>query len=118
VAHASFHDFVEHRASGISMLRRLLGTMLIGLASVLVAGCATRDTFPMRNAETGQEVTCHSGYYWIEEGAPQLRVATECMRACGLRGYVRVPADPYPIIYDAGPVPKDLIAEIPASCLD
>jgi hypothetical protein len=71
----------------------------------------------MRDPETGQEVMCKSGEYWIEEGLPQLRIAMQCIHACEMQGFRQFTGNPYA---DA-PHPKapddDVKPYIPAPCL-
>lgn len=61
--------------------------MLLIAAVTVISGCAVRDDFPMRNPGTGQEVMCHSGTYTFEEGAPQMRIADQCIHACERYGF-------------------------------
>jgi len=49
----------------------------------------------MKNLSTGEEVLCRSGDYFIEEGAPQVRIATQCMSACARYGFKRQTGNPY-----------------------
>lgn len=99
------------------MLSRLLGATLIGLTTAVTTGCATRDDFPMRNPDTGQEVTCHSGEYWIEEGSPQMRIATQCLQACAAHGFHRYTGNPYADNIQPKSPDDEMKPYIPAACL-
>jgi len=98
-------------------LERLSALTLISVATILIAGCATRDDFPMRNPETGQEVTCHSGEYWIEEGVPQMRIATQCLQACAMHGFRRNTGNPYADNIQPKAPDDEMKPYIPAACL-
>ena len=91
---------------------------LFALMALSTAACGgpVRDEFPMRNPTTGQEVTCYSGYYWFEEGLPQLRIADQCTNACERYGFVWQGGNEY---YKPNPkVPdEDMKQFIPAACL-
>jgi hypothetical protein len=50
-------------------------------SSILLVACGTIDHFPMRNPITGENVTCRSGEYWIEESSFDVDVATSCIHA-------------------------------------
>ena len=75
-----------------------------------------RDHFPMRNEATGETVTCYSGYYTFEEGAPQVRIAEQCISACERYGFRRVSVNDY---YRPNPRPpdEDVKSYIPRQCL-
>jgi hypothetical protein len=117
LVHASARDLSRGLAAMVGCVGRLQVWVLVFLAGGMVAGCAVHDNFPMRNPETGQEVTCQSGEYWIEEGSPQVRIATQCIQACERHGFRRFTGNPYA---DA-PHPKapdsDVLPFIPSSCL-
>jgi hypothetical protein len=90
---------------------------LIALLSLFaLTGCGHRDAFPMHNDETGQDVVCHSGEYWIEEGMPQMRVTLACLHACEMKGYRRHTGNPYADEPHPAPPPDDLKPEIPQAC--
>jgi len=59
-------------------------TRVIAIAAILIVlisvpGCSARDAIPMRNPVNGAEVTCYSGPYDVEEGAPQVRILEQCI---------------------------------------
>ena len=91
--------------------------LVASLAVLCCAGCATQDRFPMRNAETGQEVVCRSGAYWLEEGAPQMRIAQQCMQACAAHGFHRSTGNPFADKIQPKAPDDDVKAFIPAACL-
>ncbi len=90
--------------------------LLVSVAWAAASCSPVRDEFPMRNAATGQQVTCYSGYYWFEEGLPQLRIALQCRSACERHGFVWQGGNEY---YKPNPeVPdEDMKQFIPAACL-
>jgi hypothetical protein len=87
------------------------------LAGGSLAGCAVRDDFPMRHPVTGAEVMCHSGEYWFEEGAPQLRIAEQCIHACERYGFRRFTGNPYADAPQPRAPDEDLVPSIPSACL-
>ena len=96
---------------------RICGALAAGFVTLLAAGCATQDHFPMRNPETTQEVMCVSGKYWIKEGAPQMRIATQCMQACAVHGFRRHTGNPYADYIQPKAPDEDVKQYIPAACL-
>ena len=75
-------DVADHRRFAMPTLMALV---------LFLAGCpAHRDSFTMRNPTTGQEVMCYSGYYTLYEGAPQIRIADQCIHACERYGFKRL----------------------------
>jgi hypothetical protein len=89
---------------------------ILTVLSGAVCGCAMRDHFPMKNAATGQAVTCYSGYYRFEEGVPQYRIAEQCMHACERFGFKWIGANEYYRL-DPKPPDADVIPFIPPACL-
>ncbi|ASG21651.1 hypothetical protein [Nitrospirillum viridazoti] len=88
------------------------------LSGVLFAGgCAHRDEFPLRNPQTGQAVTCRSGPYRFEEGAPQLRIADQCLRACARYGFRSHTGNPYADAIAPATPDDDVRPFIPKECL-
>ena len=71
----------------------------------------------MRNPETGHEAMCESGEYWLEEGAPQIRIAMQCIHACEAHGYTRVTGNPYADAPHPAIPDDDVKKFIPAECL-
>jgi hypothetical protein len=91
--------------------------LLVGISALLLSACAVRDSFPMRNPDTGQEITCHSGWYVIEEGVPQMRIATQCIRACERYGFRRFTGNPYADQPHPAAPDDAMRPEIPIACL-
>ena len=89
----------------------------IVLLTAGVTSCAVRDDFPMRSTVTGQEIVCHSGWYRFEEGAPELRVAEQCMAACSRYGFQRLTGNCYSDNIPPRDPEEDMKAYIPAACL-
>ena len=71
----------------------------------------------MRNSQTGKVVICKSGTYGIEEGAPQLRIAEQCVRACARYGFQRFTGNPYADSMSGKDPDDDVRPLIPAECL-
>ncbi|TWB09178.1 hypothetical protein FBZ89_1468 [Nitrospirillum amazonense] len=82
----------------------------------MVSGCAHHDEFHLRNAKTGQTVTCRSGGYRFEEGEAQFRIADQCMRACARYGFWPYGAHPYGGVTPRTP-DDDVRPFIPKECL-
>jgi hypothetical protein len=83
----------------------------------MLAGCTVQSYFPMRNPETGAEVMCRSGKFWIEEGAPQMRIAIQCFHACEMHGFRRHTGNPYSDTPHPKAPDEDVKPYIPAPCL-
>jgi hypothetical protein len=92
-----------------------VGALVLSL-TLVATGCATRDDFPMRNLATGQEVICHSGWYWGEEGAPQMRILEQCGNACNRYGIRRLVDAHYEGLSPHDP-DEDVKPFIPSECL-
>lgn len=96
---------------------RICRFLTASMMTLAIAGCSHHDNFPMRNAVTGQEVTCRSGDYGLEEGAPQMRIASQCFAACARYGFQRQMGNPYADKVQ-GRVPDDDVKQyMPAACL-
>lgn len=91
-------------------------TALAIMLTLAVSGCGTRDHFPMKNPATGQEVICHSGWYFGEEGAPQVRIAMQCIRSCNQYGFYRIVEGRYESLDPHAP-DEDVKPSIPSECL-
>lgn len=76
-----------------------------------------RDDFLMRNPATGEEVVCHSGEYTFEEGAPQMRIAEQCLHACERYGFRQLTGNPYDDAPNPGVPDTDVVPFIPKACL-
>jgi hypothetical protein len=86
-------------------------------AVTAISGCAVRDDFPMRNPATGQEVVCHSGEYRFEEGAPQMRIAMQCIHACERYEFRSFTGNPYADEPHPQAPDSDVVPFIPQACL-
>ena len=96
------------------LLTPLLCVLLLGI----LTGCHRhQDHFPLRNPQTGQQVICYSGEYWLEEGGPQIRVAEQCMQACPRYGFKRQTGNPYADNILPKAPDEDVKKDIPSACL-
>jgi hypothetical protein len=83
----------------------------------LLARRSGHETLPLRNPFTGQEVVGQSGRYRFDEGAPQLRIATQSMAACARHGFK--PDSENPFAHEVIPQnpDEDVKASIPSARL-